>query len=161
MNLPQSLVSTIYTSCIILWYHQRATNMFHENIMRASALIILSTIRIVRVFFAYWAAYYMFTGNWLSTLAIQWELSCLFCLLDVHCYWAAYSAYSVGMELPILPSACLLATELLTLLIQWELLVSCTFCPLHVHWPVSNSVPLAVEASALTTELITLYMGYF
>ena len=42
------------------------------------------------------------------------------------------------MELPILPSACLLATELPTLPIQWELLVSCPFCLLHIHWLTLN-----------------------
>ena len=63
------------------------------------------------------------------------------------------------MELPILPTVCILATELPTLPIQCELFVSCPFCLLHVHWPASNLVPLAKEASALTTELITLYMG--
>ena len=58
---------------------------------------------LLNVFPAYWAAYYMFTGN-----------------------WAAYPAYSVGTELPILPNRCSLATELPTLPIQLEW--SCLFC---------------------------------
>ena len=58
---------------------------------------------LLNAFPAYWAAYYMFTGN-----------------------WAAYPAYSVGTELPILPNRCSLATELPTLPIQLEW--SCLFC---------------------------------
>ena len=48
-------------------------------------------------------------------------------------YWAAYSAYSAEMELPILPSACLLATELPTLPIQWELPTTCSLAGIELR----------------------------
>ena len=55
-------------------------------------------------------------------LLVYWLLRCLLCLFSwnwaaysAYClfifYWDAYSAYSVGTELPILPTACKLATD--------------------------------------------------
>ena len=79
---------------------------------------------LLNAFLAYWAAYYMFTGN-----------------------WAAYPAYSVGTELPILPNRCLLATELPTLPIQFEW--SCLFCLVLI-------LPILPSAYLLATELPTL-----